>query len=90
MDGGAWWITVHGVTESNMTEQWSMHLQQLCIIREPNLLLLALLNHDAAMSQGPQDLEPTTVLRGRDSLGPLDHAQEQQSQEENGQVPYPN
>lgn len=64
-------------------------LQQLCITREPNLLLLALLNHDTATSQGPQDLEPT-VLRDRDSLSPLDHAQEQQSQEENGQVPYPN
>ena len=21
MDGGAWWATVHGITESNMTEQ---------------------------------------------------------------------
>lgn len=61
-----------GVTESNVTEQQSHALQRLCIIREPNLLLLALLNHDTAMSQGPQDLEPTTVLRGRDSLGPLE------------------
>ena len=25
MDGGGWWIIVHGVTESNRTEQWSIH-----------------------------------------------------------------
>ena len=26
MDLGAWWATVHGVTESDMTEQLSMHV----------------------------------------------------------------
>ena len=25
MDIGAWWATIHGVTESDMTEQLSMH-----------------------------------------------------------------
>lgn len=57
-------------------------------------MLSALLNHDTAVSQGP----PPNTWSQPQSLGaetawapwsPLDHAQEQQSQEENGQVPYP-
>ena len=29
MDRGAWWTTVHGVTESNLTEQQSTHFVQI-------------------------------------------------------------
>ena len=27
MEGGAWWVTVHGVTESESTEQLHSHFQ---------------------------------------------------------------
>ena len=27
MDGGAWWVTVHGIAESEVTERLSMHTQ---------------------------------------------------------------
>jgi len=27
MDGGGWWATVHGVTESDMTDQLHFHVE---------------------------------------------------------------